>query len=286
MAQNIITYSLYFFLYSIVGWFCESMYCTVGNRKWTNRGFLFGPMCPIYGTGAVSMLVALSWCKDKPYLVFVLGMVVCDVVEYLTSYIMEKLFHARWWDYSVEMKYHLNGRICLTHTFYWGVAAMTLIYLIHPYVGDLLISLLSPSAKLNVLIAIMIVFIADLIRAVKNALDVKKIMDKFNALKDGISKYTSQLSDNIENFQTNFSEQFSSFKKDTKSQMSEYMLNLEEKFIRKKKASDKTKEERRAGRFNRMIEGYPNLNRKAKEQLEELKNMFGQLFDNSDDEKK
>ena len=132
--MTIVTYVLYFFFYSAVGWLGESIYCSVGARKWVNRGFLKGPMCPIYGTGALAMAITLTPVKNldirvpmfghdvliTPLLVFIAGMVVCDIVEFITSVLMEKLFHARWWDYS-NKKFNIQGRICLGHTFYWGI---------------------------------------------------------------------------------------------------------------------------------------------------------------------
>lgn len=101
--MTIVTYVLYFFFYSAVGWLGESIYCSVGARKWVNRGFLKGPMCPIYGTGALAMAITLTPVKNldirvpmfghdvliTPLLVFIAGMVVCDIVEFITSVLME-----------------------------------------------------------------------------------------------------------------------------------------------------------------------------------------------------
>ena len=88
----------------------ESIYCSLAKRKWINRGFLTGPMCPIYGTGAVTFLICLSPIKEsyavppalKPILLFIVGIIVADIVEFITSVLMEKLFHARWWDFSIS----------------------------------------------------------------------------------------------------------------------------------------------------------------------------------------
>lgn len=126
--MTIVTYVLYFFFYSAVGWLGESIYCSVGARKWVNRGFLKGPMCPIYGTGALAMAITLTPVKNldirvpmfghdvliTPLLVFIAGMVVCDIVEFITSVLMEKLFHARWWDYS-NKKFNIQGHLPRAH---------------------------------------------------------------------------------------------------------------------------------------------------------------------------
>ncbi len=275
--EKVLEYTLYFFMYSAFGWCLESTYCSILNKKWTNRGFLFGPMCPLYGTGAVSMLLALTWCKDYWYLVFVLGMIVCDVVEYLTSVIMEKLFHARWWDYSVNMKYHINGRVCLSHTFYWGVGAMSLIYFIHPYGAGKLYSLIPESWRLNILLGILIIFIPDLIYAIRNAVDIKNVMDKFGSLKESFAKYKAQLSENIESKKTTIqiaiNEQFETTK------FGEHISMLEEKVSqRKREKKDKSKR-------NRLFDNYPNLNRRANQQLDELKTTLSQIFNFKDDDK-
>ena len=148
MVEKIIFYVLTFFLYSAVGWFFESCYCSVRPRKWVNRGFLYGPMCPIYGSGAVMLSLALGKFSKlpiyrhgwylTPVLTFLLGALLADVLEFLTSLVMEKLFHARWWDYS-QKKFNIQGRICLTHTLYWGGATLIFLYFIDPRVSALLL---------------------------------------------------------------------------------------------------------------------------------------------------
>lgn len=130
-------YVLYFFFYSFLGWVVETIYCSIGEKKFVNRGFLTGPLCPIYGTGAVVFGVCLmpfynKFGYSKWYiilLVVLLGMLLADVVEFFTSLIMEKLFNARWWDYSNE-KFNIQGRICLKHTLYWGLASGIFIYVV------------------------------------------------------------------------------------------------------------------------------------------------------------
>ena len=122
----------------------ESIYCSLAKRKWINRGFLTGPMCPIYGTGAVAFLICLSPIKEscavpsalKPILLFIVGIIVADIVEFITSVLMEKLFHARWWDYS-DRKFNIQGRICLRNSLYWGIATLVFLYIVHPPVEEL-----------------------------------------------------------------------------------------------------------------------------------------------------
>ena len=91
---------LLFLCYSFLGWACETVYCSIGKRKFVNRGFLNGPLCPVYGFGALAVLYFLRPVSDNIPLLFVSGMVLTSVIEYITGYLLEKLFATKWWDYS------------------------------------------------------------------------------------------------------------------------------------------------------------------------------------------
>ena len=122
-----------FLLYSFIGWLEEVILGLFQHHKFINRGFLIGPICPVYGFGGVFMTVTLTQFKEFPIVIFVLAVVSCSVLEYFTSYIMEKLFNNRWWDYS-DMKFNINGRICLECASGFGLGALLMIYLINPLV--------------------------------------------------------------------------------------------------------------------------------------------------------
>ena len=178
-------YILSFFFYSAAGWFIESLYRSIGEKRIINSGFLTGPMCPIYGTGALVMTVFLyNPFKDKPLLVFLLGMVLCDIVEYITSVLMEVLFHARWWDYTYEFL-NVKGRICLKHTLYWGIVAISFVKLIHPHVDGVIMSLDVKTVRL-MLIGIFVVFFIDVANSVRKALDIRKLQVKLSSILDSI----------------------------------------------------------------------------------------------------
>lgn len=178
-------YILSFFFYSAAGWFIESLYRSIGEKRIINSGFLTGPMCPIYGTGALVMTVFLyNPFKDKPLLVFLLGMVLCDIVEYITSVLMEVLFHARWWDYTYEFL-NVKGRICLKHTLYWGIVAISFVKLIHPHVDGVIMNLDVKTVRL-MLIGIFVVFFIDVVNSVRKALDIRKLQVKLSSILDSI----------------------------------------------------------------------------------------------------
>ena len=138
--NTIIDYVFYFLLYSIIGWILETVCCSLYYRKPINRGFMKGPFVPIYGAGTFVFSFFLTPFFNKfgytwyiIILVIILGIIIADVLEYATSYVMEKVFHARWWDYSNE-KFNLHGRICLKHSLYWATGAGSFIYIIQPIV--------------------------------------------------------------------------------------------------------------------------------------------------------
>mgnify|MGYP002516380036 FL=1 len=178
-------YILSFFFYSAAGWFVESLYRSIGEKRIINSGFLTGPMCPIYGTGALVMTVFLyNPFKDRPLLVFLLGMVLCDIVEYITSVLMEVLFHARWWDYTYEFL-NIKGRICLKHTLYWGIVAISFVKLIHPHVDAVMMNLDVKTVRL-ILIGIFVVFFIDVANSVRKALDIRKLQVKLSSILNSI----------------------------------------------------------------------------------------------------
>lgn len=124
-------YFLWFAIYSLAGWIYESLLCSVRERKWINRGFLNGPYCPIYGAGAVLDLVLLGNIRN-PVVLFFAGMLVTGILEYLTSWLLETLFHARWWDYRY-LRFQIHGRVCLLGGLVFGTMTVVLIYGIHPW---------------------------------------------------------------------------------------------------------------------------------------------------------
>jgi len=123
---------LLFIFYSFLGWLMEVTCKLIQYKRFINRGFLMG-ICPIYGHGAIIMLILLKDFASNPFILFVMSMLVCTTLEYLTSYFMEKLFSARWWDYS-NKKFNINGRVCLRNTLCFGILAIVLVYFLNPFI--------------------------------------------------------------------------------------------------------------------------------------------------------
>ena len=133
LAEN---YVLMFFVCAVLGWVMEVTCKLIELHRFINRGFLIGPYCPIYGWGAVLVSLSLSRYASSPVIVFIMAMVVCGTLEYLTSYFMEKLFHARWWDYS-NRRFNLNGRVCANTLIPFGLLGLLMIYLVKPFLFGL-----------------------------------------------------------------------------------------------------------------------------------------------------
>ncbi len=129
--MNTIMYIFLFFIYAFFGWLMEVIVGAIERKKIVNRGFMVGPYCPIYGFGGTAITLCLQNYKDSPIILFCVAIVICGVLEYLTSYIMEKIFKARWWDYS-KKKYNINGRVCLETIIPFGILGCLIIYAINP----------------------------------------------------------------------------------------------------------------------------------------------------------
>ncbi|MGM9849412.1 MAG: putative ABC transporter permease [Bacilli bacterium] len=123
-----------FMIYSFIGWTMEVIWNLFTDKKLVNRGFLIGPYCPIYGVGCLLLIILLGRFKSDPVLLFFMSIIVCSILEYSTSYIMEKLFKARWWDYS-EYKFNLNGRICAATMIPFGILGVLVVYYLNPFVS-------------------------------------------------------------------------------------------------------------------------------------------------------
>lgn len=178
MIEFIYAYA-YFIIYAFLGWVCEDLYCGIPKQKFINRGFFYGPYCPIYGVGALLVLYPLLFVKQYPILVFILGLLITSVLEYFTSWIMEKLFKTRWWDYS-KHKFNLNGRVCLLNSTLFGCMSIVVVYLIHPIIEDF-VQWIPMMALTSLLSAFTIGFSIDCVFTVIALLRRKKVFEKVQA---------------------------------------------------------------------------------------------------------
>ncbi|MBR2779289.1 MAG: putative ABC transporter permease [Firmicutes bacterium] len=138
----LVKYVIYFLIFSFIGWIYECVYCSINEGRFQNRGFLYGPVCPIYGFGAVSAMILYDlagsdYMAELPWWeIFLVCMAGSAVLEYITSYVLEMRFHAVWWDYS-HMPLNLHGRICLPASLLFGVMGLALVKGLFPWLDSI-----------------------------------------------------------------------------------------------------------------------------------------------------
>ncbi len=180
-------YSLYewlifFYIYSFFGWIFESVYVSLRKRRWVNRGFLLGPFLPIYGGGAVMMLFVSEPFKSNLILTYFAGAVGATLLELVTGMVMESIFKVRYWDYS-DRKYNYKGYICLESAVLWGFFTIAMNQAVHPALLRLLAAV--PALPLHVVFGIVSVFLVfDIISSVKEALDLRDMLEKMESLRE------------------------------------------------------------------------------------------------------
>lgn len=161
IIYNICPYVLLFFIYSFLGWLLESTKLSIQSKKFINRGFLLGPLCPIYGFGGIAITFILNDLKEHYFIVFCMSILICGVFEYLVSYLMEKIFHARWWDYSDRVG-NINGRVCLRNLMFFGLFCCLMLYVFNPLFLNI-ISYIPKSVQLALSIILIIIVSLDII---------------------------------------------------------------------------------------------------------------------------
>ena len=193
--MNVYDYIVLFFIYSFLGFIIEVIVSLITLKKLVNRGFLIGPYCPIYGIGALTSNILLQGYIDKPIGLFIIAMFWCALIEYSVSFILEKIFNTRWWDYS-EKKFNINGRICLENLVPFGIGCLLVVYFINPFLTRY-INMLSDNLIQNIAIILIIIFIIDFIVSFKIIWNFKKVAR--NVRKDNTEKVTSYVRKEILN---------------------------------------------------------------------------------------
>ncbi len=207
----------FFIIYGLMGWIWESSYASLKERKLVNRGFLNGPIIPIYGAGVMliyilfynsKMLHLVEQASLKNYLlIFLIGMVAASVLEFVTSYVMEKMFHATWWDYS-EIRFNIQGRICLLVSLCWGALSIVLVKLLHPMVSKLITFIPRQAGEVAAYV-ISVLFLADLIITVAATVHLDKKINAVQKLREEVYEYIYGLKlyearENLKRFMADF----------------------------------------------------------------------------------
>lgn len=182
---------LWLMFYSFIGWIYESAVCSIHQRKPVNRGFLNGPVCPVYGFGALICIVFLYQKTDNILILFFAGMILTCTVEYSTGYLLEKIFNARWWDYS-NQRFNLHGRIFLLGATVFGVLAVLVVRCIHPLVTSVL-GQWPDGIKVTLASVLLAALMADLWYTVRHLLKLRGRLEELQSALNGfVAKYAER----------------------------------------------------------------------------------------------
>ena len=181
---SLLQWMLFFYIYCFFGWIIESTYVSVCTGNWVNRGFMRGPVIPIYGTGAVIVHFAVIPFRTSPILVFIVGTVAASILEFVTGFVMERIYKVRYWDYS-DKPFNLCGYICLFNSLCWGVLSILLIYLVHSWVEKGVL-FLNDMVLLSIDSGISSLFIVDLFNSSTTAVELKRMLANSQKLKDDL----------------------------------------------------------------------------------------------------
>lgn len=189
--------ALLFFIYSFLGWCVEVAFVAVTAGKVTNRGFLNGPVCPIYGCGMIGVLLALLPVEKNIWLLFLGGMVIYSAVELFGGWILDKIFHMRWWDYSDE-KFNIGGYVCLAFSFMWGMAVVFAVKFVHHPIMAVVKKI---PFQIQVIIVVVcgVVFVVDMIVTLKNLIGINKSLGQLDKLAESLHTVGDQLKDVVGN---------------------------------------------------------------------------------------
>lgn len=286
----ILGYSIYellwlFFIYAFFGWCIEVVFCGLNEGHFINRGFLNGPVCPIYGVGGVIVVLCLTPIKDNLFLLFVGSALLTSILELITGFALDKIFHARWWDYT-DMPFNIGGYICLKFSIYWGFVCIALMKGIHPVILGF-IRFIPHMLGLVAVVFFAAVFVADVIitvitinnltKRVKLMNDIAKkihnvsdevgehIYDSANdIMKKGIEIYNSENVQEIRENLDDMKEKYEHKKEEIKSKHKDDLDELKAKYDNLVKETHIFQK--------RIIKAFPNLtSRRYEEQLAKLK---------------
>ena len=190
-SYTVIQWLFFFYFYCFIGWCVESTYVSINSRKLTNRGFIRGPFLPLYGCGAIMMLVVSMPFQDKIVLVYIAGCVGATVLEFVTGVVMEALFKVRYWDYS-DMKFNFKGHICLGSSLAWGLCTVLMTRFLHVQIEKLLLAI--PGSVLNTATGLMTVLIGvDFALSFKAAIDIRDLLARMASTKEELMRIQKRL---------------------------------------------------------------------------------------------
>ena len=233
-------------IYSCLGWCCEVAFAALKTGKFVNRGFLNGPVCPIYGFGVLSVVLVLEPVKDNLLLLFFGSMVFTSLLEFIAGFAMERIFHDKWWDYS-NNPFNIKGYICLEFSIIWGIACVLVVDVIHPIIMKL-VNAVPHTLGLWLMAALYVILAADAVLTLVELLKLPKRFKAMEELEAAITAVSDAMGENIYDSVERArqrSEAFNEKHPDIAEKSREYMTDIREK---RNEINQKAKEREDAGK--------------------------------------
>lgn len=257
MPKNFYELVWIFIIYAFIGWCTEVAYAALETGKFVNRGFLNGPYCPIYGCGVVIVVAALTPLKDNLLILFAGSFLLTSVLEFLTGFLLEKVFHNKWWDYS-NFPFNIKGYVCLKFSIYWGLACTFVMDIVHPIIYKF-ITVIPHLLGVILLVIMMGVFAVDLVITVLTILKFNKRLKAMDEVAARIHRISDEIGEKV-------FEDVTTVEKKQKKQKEE----LEELLEKHKQLM-----EQKSFGFERLIHAFPDMiSRNQNETLQKYKEHF------------
>lgn len=182
---------LYFFVYGFLGWCTEVIFAAFKQHRFVNRGFLNGPICPIYGVGVTLVIACLEAFQSNLLLLYISSVILVTVLEGVTGWAMDKLFHNKWWDYS-KLPFNIGGYVCLLFSLIWGVACVFIVYFVHPLIHQVL-SLIPHTAGIALIAILSIALLSDMIVTTSAIVKFNQYLELLKHITDELHAISNQI---------------------------------------------------------------------------------------------
>ena len=182
---------LYFFVYGFLGWCTEVIFAAFKQHRFVNRGFLNGPICPIYGVGVTLVIACLEAFQSNLLLLYISSVILVTVLEGVTGWAMDKLFHNKWWDYS-KLPFNIGGYVCLLFSLIWGVACVFIVYFVHPLIHQVL-SLIPHTAGIALIAILGIALLSDIIVTTSAIVKFNQYLERLKHITDELHAISNQI---------------------------------------------------------------------------------------------
>ncbi|WP_313131177.1 putative ABC transporter permease [Anaerocolumna sp.] len=265
-------YLWFFIIYAFFGWCTEVAFAAVDLGKFVNRGFLNGPLCPVYGFGVAAVISLLTPIQESKWMLFIGAVLVTTIIEFLTGWVLEKMFKQRWWDYS-DLPFNIKGYVCLKFSVLWGLACLFVMEIVQP--GIIHFIAVVPTRMGWVMLAIFyLILFVDVFATAQTVLKINKQLEEANKIAEKIHSFSDGIGKKISTNSIRVASKLEESKKVTEELKTNVLSNLKgpkEQLENLKEQRDKILSKNFFGR-SRIIKAFPQISSsKYKLELEHLK---------------